>query len=405
MVKARVTSAPPSIKLILQPDVGALDYYIFRKTKDSGAWGNVLDTLAGTDTVFTDTDVIAGRVYEYKIQKNNTGFKGYGYIMTGINIPPVEYRGRIILVIDTTYANHFSAQLAQLKLDLVGDGWKYEEVNISRNDTVKAVKARILAWQSQYPMDVKAVYLLGRVPVPYAGDFGGFAVAYSPDAHPDHVGAWPADLYYGDIHENMWEDQFTNNIGGSRPENHNIPGDGKFDNTTIPTAVDLQVGRVDLANMPDFAASEQDLLKQYLDKAHAFKHGQVNAPERALYDDNFGTFSGESFASSSIGSFSAMFGPDNITDADFFTTLDTAAYLFAYGCGGGTLYQRRRRWLHYRFYQPPGKGGIYCHVRKLLRRLGCNQQLFARTAGFFAYCAHLGMERQTLLASFSYGTG
>ena len=34
------------------------------------------------------------------------------------------------------------------------------------------------------PINTKAVYLLGRIPVPYSGFI-------NPDSHPDHEGAWP----------------------------------------------------------------------------------------------------------------------------------------------------------------------------------------------------------------------
>src|SRR5207244_10911786 len=77
----------------------------------------------------------------------------------------------------------------------------------------------------------------------------------------------------------------------------NVPGDGKFDQTTIPSSVELQVGRVDLANMPGRLSwggaptfpSEQELLRQYLNKDHKFRHRLMKVRRRGVGADYFGT--------------------------------------------------------------------------------------------------------------------
>src|SRR5207253_1848922 len=110
-----------------------------------------------------------------------------------------------------------------------------------------------------------------HVPVPYSGKI-------NPDGHSDHVGAWPADVYYGDIDGN-WTDTTVDFTQSTRPPSDaadnlrltNRPGDGKFDQDQIPSAVELEVGRVDLANMPgdDYwgvdavIPSETELLRRY----------------------------------------------------------------------------------------------------------------------------------------------
>ena len=69
--------------------------------------------------------------------------------------------------------------------------------------------------------------------------------------------------------------------------NKNVPGDGKFDQSAIPSAMELQVGRVDFFNMLAFAKNEIELTRQYLQKAHRFKMGEIEVRRRALIDDNF----------------------------------------------------------------------------------------------------------------------
>ena len=73
--------------------------------------------------------------------------------------------------------------------------------------------------------------------------------------HSNHVGAWPADVFYGDM-AGAWTDSSVSDSGASDPRNRNVPGDGKFDQSRLPFNVELQVGRVDLANLPAFPQSE-----------------------------------------------------------------------------------------------------------------------------------------------------
>jgi len=44
----------------------------------------------------------------------------------------------------------------------------------------------------------------------------------------------------------------------------------------------LQVGRVDLANLPAYSDSETELLRRYLNKDHSFRHGRITAERRGL---------------------------------------------------------------------------------------------------------------------------
>ena len=197
-----------------------------------------------------------------------------------------------------------------------------------------SVKALI---QNDYNSDssnVKAALLFGHVPVPYSG-----STAW--DGHvPQHQGAWASDTYYG-VMGGSWTDSSVNIPSGpTYIENFNVPGDGKFDQSTIPADAVLAVGRVDLANLPSFSKSEQELLRQYLNKDHNFRHRVFTAQRRGLLHDDFGVFSGEAFASSGWCAFAPMFGASNINEVGggaTFSTLSSQSYLFTYGCGPGTV--------------------------------------------------------------------
>ena len=68
----------------------------------------------------------------------------------------------------------------------------------------------------------------------------------------------------------------------------NVPGDGKYDQSQIPSDLELQVGRADFANMPSFASTEQTLVKNYLDKDHDYRKKVFTATNQAVIDDNCG---------------------------------------------------------------------------------------------------------------------
>src|SRR5206468_822511 len=94
-----------------------------------------------------------------------------------------------------------------------------------------------------------------------------------------------------------------------------------FDQTALPSDVDLQVGRVDMANLPAFAKSEKELLRQYLNKDHNFRHKRIAVGPRGLIDDNFGNSNGEQFAMNGWRNFAPFFGATNIVATpDWFST-------------------------------------------------------------------------------------
>ncbi len=352
-VTAQVTAQPaPRITLQWEPDSqgSATGYIIYRKTPGENVWGPGRK-LASTATSFTDGTVEVGLAYEYRVVKLTRDYTGYGYIQSGIAVPLTEDRGTVLLMIEQAHAAALAPELARLEEDLVGDGWSVRRHLVDRSDSVVSVKARILADYAAAPAKVKSVFLVGHVPVPYSGKF-------APDAHPDHVGAWPADVYYGDM-TGEWTDtsvnyrQTMNHDSNDAKRQGNVPGDGKFDQSTIPGVVALAVGRVDFANLPGRSGkagegtflSEVELLRQYLNKDHAFRHAQTRVQSRALVGDYFGLRGGEAFAASGHRSFAPLVGSANVDNLNlnagqgrgqWISKLASQNYLVAYGCGLGS---------------------------------------------------------------------
>lgn len=333
-ITATVQTSPAQIRLDWTTGGSASSYTVFRKSGSS--WSQVA-SLGASATTWTDSSVSVGLPYEYKVQRNGSP-TGTGYIYAGIRVPMVDSRGKVVLVVDNTYASQLVAELARLQQDLVGDGWTVIRHDVSPTTSAPSVKNLIKSAYQADPANVKAVLLFGHVAVPYSGSM-------YPDAHSDHYGAWPADGYYGDMDGN-WTDNSVNNTSSPRAETRNVPGDGKFDQTYFPSEVELQVGRVDLSRMTCFSnktpsRSELDLLRNYLNKHNNFRHNRLNIPRRGIITDNFGDIYGESFASSGWRNFGSMMGGANSTAIGgntYFSAVNSQAYLWTYGCGGGSYY-------------------------------------------------------------------
>ncbi|MEO7299317.1 MAG: hypothetical protein ABI042_12165 [Verrucomicrobiota bacterium] len=332
-VSANVQVSPPLINLVWPPDPNATSYTISRKTKQATSWNSVA-TLPGTATGYADTSVTVGSAFEYKIFKTTSGnYSGYGYLFAGINAPMIDSRGKLILVVENTYAADLAFELQRLQQDLIGDGWSVIRYDVNRSDPVTNVKALIKSAYDADPANATAVFLFGRVPVPYSGDI-------FPDGHTNHQGAWPADVYYGEMSGN-WTDNTVTSTGAELTRNWNLPGDGKFDQSTPPGEVNLQIGRVDLANMTAFSnvgLSEKDLLRRYLNKDHNFRHALLPVQRRGFLTDDFSNTDFDPAAGSGWRNLSAFFGANQVTEGaygTYFPTLTGQSYLWSYGAGGG----------------------------------------------------------------------
>ncbi len=331
-ISATITTGPASVTLNWA-NPGNASILLRRRTKGQGptAWQQLLNLGSSNLTTLTDNNVTAGQIYEYSILRIVNNINAYGYAHVAINANPVSSRGKILIFVDSTTADALGVELVRLKNDMRGDGWWPIPFHTGPSSTVQSIKSQIVASYTADPTNVKAVLLLGSVPIPYSGNFAW-------DGHsPDHTGAWPADTYYGDVNGN-WTDSIVNNTAPGRAANVNIPHDGKFDQNYLPSVAELQVGRVDFRhiNAAAFGAADANgLMKRYLDKDHSWRIGEYTVENKALVDDNFGYFGGEAFGSNGYRNAYPLVGEANIVETDFFEGTESQSYLLGYGCGGG----------------------------------------------------------------------
>lgn len=350
LASATVSESPkPLITVRWNQDPYAKSYMIFRKLKTEQAFpAAALVTLDSTALRYTDEDVKVGTGYEYRIVKHciqqvgidsatkNPLYKVYdatGFLYSGIKVPSVD-RGRVLLLVDTTVTSAIASGLATLRTDLEAEGWTVTVRYAPRAETfdsgvVRRVRDIIREEYHKPTQDLTTLFIIGHVAVAYSG-------MIAPDGHPDHLGAWPADVIYGDP-DGIYSDNTVNKTG-VRAAQVNVPKDGKFDASGIAFAPKLAVGRVDFFDMPQFTSTEVELLNQYLKKDHDFRTNTWSVRAGGFVDDNFGA-SGypEAFASSGWRTMSVFGSDTSVKDGDFFGSLGgPQTYLWSYGCGGGT---------------------------------------------------------------------
>jgi hypothetical protein len=323
-ISAIVQTSPPQITLQWEANdpYGVRSWSVYRKAKDATSW-NFLASFGASISNWTDSSVSVGSTYEYQMVKIATSHAGYGYIYSGINAPLIENRGTCLLIVATNSTIGLSDELARLQSDLTGDGWFVIRHDVSSDQTPLSVRSIITNDYYADPANVNTVFLFGPVPVLQSG----------PNLNYDgHLArAMPADAFYGEMN-NDWPINLASSPG------------------FLPSDVKLMVGRVDLANMPGNNApvlwpSETELLRNYLNKDHSWRHKLFTVTRQALMGNLRGDENGEATAASGYRNFEPLVGPGNTIRANveyvappysrWVNMLGASSYLMAYGCGAG----------------------------------------------------------------------
>jgi hypothetical protein len=302
------------------------------------SWGQALAVIPGNLNEYTDLQAKKGEAWEYQVVKLQGGTPiAFGYIFAGNEwIEPRQFGG-VMVLIDSNYILPLQADLAVLIEDLRKESYAVTVMYAGRKESPLLVKNRIEQTYKTSSIKPECLLLIGHIPVPYAGFYSVNGSAPPPDGHIEgsgnHTGAWPADVYYG-IFDVTFTDDWVDCSTGAQARNHNIPGDGKWDQTKIDGTVKLEIGRIDLFNMPAFGKSDTLLTSLYLQRNHAYRTAQWKVAERALIDNNFPSLN---LASTGYANFASLLGSDSVFDnRDYFTEQKKAGYLWSYGCGAGS---------------------------------------------------------------------
>jgi len=333
-------------------------FTVQRRLRGATNWTTLTTTLTATN--YVDTTVQPGANYEYWVSGGASG-RVAPIIASAMGVP-VEGRGPLILLVATNLTTSLATELTQLKMDLAGDGWTvisheglplHNDTNWSVNPPNISNIHQTLRNDFLASTNTKGVLIIGHVAIPYSG--------YAPrDGHVgaggldpwDHRGAWPADLYYGDVDNDFasaWPDSLaayenTDFVANSQGP----PGDGKFDPDYLYFTnykVQLFVGRVDFAQMPSLQATygltETDLVRRYLAKNHAYRHKMSPYPlaQRGIaygswdpFGNHDGVNVGDAYCQGARNS-AVLFG-SQLTVGDPFTQT-VRDYMWGFAAGGG----------------------------------------------------------------------
>lgn len=263
-----------------------------------------------------------------------------------------------------------SDRIAQLYADLAGDGWKVETVVAptfthsafrsrggAGNGTVglfgyrypEILRNRIRAIYDANPAEVKQIYFLGHTPIALSG-----VEIRHPDGHGSRA-IYATDHYYADM-DGIWSDKLVNSTDTALSSTAygvpNIPGDGIWDPSYLPSEIEIGVGRVDpwdRENNQWFGLSQPELIARYLDKANKYRHnepfGFPGEEMRAGLNAMVRGPAGQTGASHTSGQFLNIVGPqhmpfdfvqthnrptpvDPVTNGDVQITVDKGPFLF-----------------------------------------------------------------------------
>lgn len=345
-ITATASTNPVSLQVrVAGVGSGAGTMILYRREASGGysPWTEITTNLYAPASVgvWTDATVTAGTVYEYRADRSD--FSGTGYGVAGIDIPPADARGRLLLIAEDTLSAPLAHELGQLEIDLTGDGWHVLRATGPRHDPSLTQPARLAQLQTVRNVisnayaaagSLEAVLLVGRLPVPYTHVvqdpfWVGKAIPYPPDGHDNHAGCWPSDAYYADITGGAWTDSTVAWTNNSFPRCSTVPGDGKFDVYRVPSTVELQVGRVDLSDLPAHGTSETELMRRYLNKLHRFRTGQFDFARRAVVTDDHTPVR---------RSMPAWFGPAGYAITNMLASFpDTNGFYATYANGAGSF--------------------------------------------------------------------
>ncbi len=311
-------------------------YNIYENQAETSQDFKYIDNTDGNS--WTDDSYQIGTSKEIMVaKKDGNNVVAFNVISIGKEVEMPYSQGGIIFLVDEEVDEELKTDIFNIQVEMQLEGWQAIKIVVPRTKTPVKIKESILNLKNIWDQEIKAIYIIGHVPVPYSGHFSRFGTALPPDGHVEgsgnHTGAWPADMYYGDFDGN-WTDESVNYTESKSDRNNNIPGDGKFDQSAPPSDVDVIVSRVDFHDMAAFPEEEVEMIRAYLARTSEWRSGNTDFVLRGLIDDNF---KGLNISGSGYRAISNLIGTDSLfNDRDYLTELKENNYYFSFGMGAGS---------------------------------------------------------------------
>ena len=292
----------------------------------NGDWATVSADARTGD--FLDSTAKPGTAYRYRI---TTPGRPPQEGSVNWNLPAGLRKGRVLLLVDQEIGPEIADSVAEYRRDLLAEGWEVLREDVPRHvDWVQGdwtcaeydakalavnrgnqlrTKDRIRAHYEARREDPLVAVLIGHVPVPYSGWAAEDGHVDCKDPSGQHLGAWNADVFYGDMTDG-WTDNGNFRTGcPDCPRSQctfctigNVPGDGRWDQNELPPEgpgrpprIEVPVGRIDFARLNNFEdvhaglpgnpkdsrGIEVALLRRYFGKIHRHRTGDLRFQRRA----------------------------------------------------------------------------------------------------------------------------
>jgi len=320
-------------RLSWNQDANASEYKVYRRVVNNNGpapsapnWNwNLIATLPGNSTTHTDSSAVAHTLYEYAITKTisieGSTYQGHGFMYAGHEIELPTTRGKVLLLVEEELDQALAAEIDQYKLALVGDLWEVIHRTAQRHgiSSHQDVKQIIQEEYDRDPQNLKSVILFGSLPKVQSG-------VIAPDGHHyDHMGAWSSLAYYQDVYPpnaaSRWTD--TGNFRTTNANNTNVANDGRWDISGVDQLpdgslmADLEIGLIDLSNLPAFSESETALYRRYLaEKAIPFRNKTFSVDRTAITHAGFVWNAGRIPSVSGWRDFGPLVGRDGLCIVD-----------------------------------------------------------------------------------------
>ena len=274
-------------------------YAIQRRAWSDTTWTNLATGV--TTNRHADYAATNGVLYEYRVNRANGTSPT---IAAARQLAPQHRRGKALLLVESGLYTNIVPEFQQFVTDLRLDGWqvatnnnlmpRHLDFDPSQGYTLAGYSNDLMTVSNRIALETNrdVVVLLGHITIPYAGYVWNL---YAEDDHWEHIGAWPADLWYGHP-SGLWTDTSVNHAN-AKPALNNITNDCKWDQSGFPAdgngvkKLEIAVGRIDFANMFDFigasylsnatnvTTTERALMTNYFNKARWYRTKQIGATD------------------------------------------------------------------------------------------------------------------------------
>jgi hypothetical protein len=315
-------SLPPGILLSWPVSKGG-PFAIRRRLSGKTKWDLLETQWEGFAYLDSWNGLDRGQTYQYQVQDRSQG-GSMQEVSVAHSLGPKHHSGTILLLVDQTLNEALQKDLDLFSEVLRKDGWLVKRAQAPRHDDrswrsnperIDRTKQTIIQQLGQVKTEPRVVMLIGHVAVPYSG-FHALDGHVKPE--DDHRGAWPADMVYADL-DGVWTDQQVDHVNRISEANTNVPGDGKFDQESAPTRLEVGVGRVDFANLPAlnarrfFASSarrkqeEIDLIRRYLEKDILYRSKRLSFAAETLVEETLAATMGHKLRAAALTSGSLLY--------------------------------------------------------------------------------------------------